>query len=60
MKEEFNQMKYQQEFNKKHYKAFKVDLKKEEMLELENLLKKFNLTKAQFLRNAIKELKTKN
>ncbi len=60
MKEKFNQIKYQQEFNKKHYKTFKVDLKKEEMLELENLLKKFNLTKAEFLRNSIKELKTKN
>lgn len=50
-------LKYIQEYNKEHYKAFKVDLKVEELEELEEMLKKKNLTKAQFLRNAIKELK---
>ena len=44
-------------YNKEHYKAFKVDLKKEELQELEELLKKENKTKAQFLRDAIKQYK---
>lgn len=55
----FNQKKYVQEYNKEHYKAFKVDLKVEELLELESILKSKGITKAQFLRNAIKALKKK-
>lgn len=55
--EQFNQQKYIQEYNKTHYKTFKVDLKVEEMDELNNLLKKHKLTKAQFLRNSIDKLK---
>ena len=55
--EQFNQQKYIQEYNKTHYKTFKVDLKVEEMDELNNLLKKHKLTKAQFLRNSINKLK---
>lgn len=50
-------MNYKVEYNKKHYKAFKVDLKIEELEELEEILKKKGLTKAQFLRNAIKVIK---
>ena len=50
-------MKYIQEYNKEHYKAFKVDLKVQELDELEALLQKKGLSKAQFLRNAIKDLK---
>ncbi len=57
--EKFNQSKYIKEYNKQHYKAFKVDLKKEELDELENLLNKKGITKAQFLRDAINELKKK-
>ena len=57
---EFNQQKYIQEYNKKHYKTFKVDLKKEEFDELNELLKEKNLTKAKFLRYAIDKLKKKN
>lgn len=57
MKEEFNQQKYKQEYAKQHYKSFLVSLKNEEIDELNKLLKKHNLTKAQFLRNAIEELK---
>lgn len=49
--------KYIQEYNKEHYRAFKVDLKKEELAELEELLKKINKTKAQFLRESIQKLK---
>lgn len=56
---EFNQQKYIQEYNKKHYKTFKVDLKKEEFDELNELLKEKNLTKAKFLRDAIEKLKKK-
>lgn len=58
--EKFNQQKYIQKYNKEHYKTFKVDLKKEEMDLLERLLKKNNLTKAQFLRNSINYLKQNN
>lgn len=55
--EQFNQQKYIQEYNKKHYKTFKVDLKVEEMDELNKLLKKHKLTKAQFLRDSIEKIK---
>ena len=58
--EKFNQFKYTQEYNKEHYKPFKVDLKKEELEQLEKLLKKKGLTKAQFLRDAIQKLKSSN
>lgn len=43
-----------QEYNKKHYRAFKVDLKIEELEELEKMLKEDNLTKANFLRTMIR------
>lgn len=54
--EQFNQPKYIQKYNKEHYKSFKVDLKKEEWEQLEKLLKEKGLTKAEFLRDAIKKL----
>lgn len=57
--EKFNQSKYIQEYNKEHYKTFKVDLKIKEFEELEKILKKAQLTKAQFLRNAIQNFKQK-
>jgi len=50
-------MTYKREYNKNHYKTFKVDLKIEELKELEEILKKKKLTKAQFLRNAINMIK---
>ena len=53
---EFNQVKYIQQYNKEHYKTFKVDLKIEEMEKLEKILKEKGMTKAQFLRDAIKKL----
>ena len=55
----YNQKEYIQQYNKEHYKTFKVDLKKEEFEELNKFLLKYNLTKAQFLRNAIDTLKCK-
>lgn len=54
---EFDQQKYIQKYNEEHYKTFKVNLKNDEMLDLEKILKENNLTKAQFLRNAIQEFK---
>lgn len=53
----FNQKEYINEYNKQHYSIFKVSLKKEEKKELNKLLKQNNLTNADFLRNAIKDLK---
>lgn len=58
MQEKFNQKEYIQKYNKDHYSTFKVDIKKEEMEELNILLEQLNLSKAQFLRNAINDLKT--
>ena len=56
---EFNQSKYIQEYNKEHYKTFKVDLKTKEFEELEMILKKAKLTKAEFLRQSIIEYKNR-
>ena len=56
-KREFNQIEYIKEYNKKHYKTFKVDLKKEEYDEAENLLKEKHLKKSEFLRKSIENLK---
>ena len=57
MEKEFNQLEYIKEYNKKHYKAFKVDLKEEELNNINKLLKENNMTKADFLRLSIKALK---
>ena len=54
---EFNQKEYIQQYQKEHYSIFKVKLKKEEKKELDELLAAVNLNQAQFLRNAIQELK---
>lgn len=59
METKFNQKKYIQQYNKDHYKTFKVDLKIEELEELNQLLKKMKLSKADFLREAIRQLKNK-
>lgn len=56
---EFNQQRYIQEYNKEHYKTFKVDLKKEEYDVLNKILEEKKITKAQFLREAIEKLKKK-
>lgn len=48
---------YRIKYNKEHYKAFKVDLKIDELEQLEVILKILNKTKAQFLREAILNLK---
>ena len=55
----FDQTKYIMAYRKKHKAQFNVDLNIEEKEELEALLKEHGLTKAQFLRSAINELKQK-
>ena len=53
----FNQNKYIQQYNKEHYKTFKVDLPKKDKEELDGMLKEDNLTKAEFLKRAIEQYK---
>ena len=55
MKKEFNKAEYISDYKKNHYKAFKVDLKNEEMESLVKALKTENVTKAEFLRRAIRK-----
>lgn len=55
----FNQSKYIQEYRKENKKQFNVDLNKEEWEELNKLLKEKGITKVQFVRNAIEELRKK-
>ena len=59
VEKKFNQKDYIKNYIKEHKRQFKVDLNINEMIELNILLDKHNLTKAQFLRNAIKELREK-
>lgn len=59
MEVKFDSKKYKMQYNKEHYRAFKVDLKKDELDELETLLNKKGISKAQFLREAINTLKKK-
>lgn len=51
--------KYDRNWQKEHKRKFACDLNIDEYLELEELLKKYNLTKVQLVRNAIAELKRK-
>lgn len=57
--EKFNQNKYIQEYRKEHKKQFNVDLNKEEWEELNKLLKQKKMTKVEFVRKGIEELKKK-
>lgn len=57
MKEKFNQSDYINEYNRTHYSEFKARLKKEEFEEINSLLKLRDLSKADFLRNAIDDYK---
>lgn len=56
MKKEFNQLEYIKNYDKKHYSRFSAKLKKEEITELNCLLKKNNLNKSDFIRQAKKIL----
>lgn len=51
--------KYDRLWQKEHKKKFACDLNIDEYFELEELLKKHNITKVQLVRNAIVELKKK-
>lgn len=55
----FNQKDYINNYQREHYSIFKVKLKKEEKKELDDLLNNANINQAQFLRNAINDLKAK-
>ncbi len=57
--EKFNQSKYIQEYRKENKKQFNVDLNKDEAEELDRLLKEKGMTKVEFVRKAIEELKKK-
>lgn len=54
---EFNQKEYIKNYNKENYSTFKVDLKKEEKEELDDLFKKLNIKKSDFLRKSIENFK---
>lgn len=54
---EFNQKEYIKNYNKENYSTFKVDLKKDEKEELDNLLKMLNIKKSDFLRKSIENFK---
>ncbi len=58
-KEKFNQKEYIINYRKTHKKQFTVDLNVDEYNILCDLLKQHNLTKVQFVRNALNELQKK-
>lgn len=58
----FNKREYDVSYKKEHKAQFKVDLNKNEKINLDLILKEYNISQADFLRNAIREfkIKTKN
>lgn len=59
MEQNFDKTKYDMELRKKTKKQFNTDLYKDEKEELDRLLKQENITKTEFIRNAITNLKEK-
>lgn len=55
--EKFNQSQYINDYRKAKKKQFNVDLNKEEFEELNKILKDKNMTKVDFVRQALKRLK---
>lgn len=55
----FDKKKYDIEYIKTHKKQFKVNLDNDLYFELCDLLKKYNITKVDFVKNAYEELKKK-
>ena len=53
----FNKEVYDREFKKKNYKQFKVDLPIKEKDDLDDMLKMYNISKSEFLKNSIKKFK---
>ena len=56
---EFNHNEYNKNYRRAHKKQFNVDLNIDEYEKINELLKKNNLTKTQFLRDAILALENK-
>lgn len=56
-KDNLNQRKYKNEWRKANKLQFRIDLNKEEKLELDKLLRSHNLTKVDFVRLSIEALK---
>lgn len=54
----FDKIKYDMDYRKKHKSQFNVDINKEEKDEIDALLKNNGITKADFLRNAIRKYKS--
>ena len=52
--EKFNKKEYDINYKKEHKAQFKVDLNKNEKIDLDLMLKKFNVSQVDFLRNAIR------
>lgn len=55
--EKFDKTKYDMDYRKVHKSQFNVDLNKDEKDELDALLKESKMSKAEFLRKAIKQLR---
>ena len=55
----FDKRKYDYEYRLEHYKEFRCYLSIDEFNELNDLIKENKLSKSDFIRNAIKELKKK-
>ena len=53
MESKFNQQEYINNFNKVKYTQFNVRLSKEEKMELDELLKKANISGAEFIKKSI-------
>lgn len=51
---------YDIKYIKEHKKRFVIDLNIEDYIKLDNELKKLNISKAEFMRNAIEEFYKKN
>lgn len=55
----FNQIKYQQQYNKEHYVQVKVELPKETKKELIDICNRQGISIRKFILNAIEEVKKK-
>lgn len=53
-KKKYNKIEYNAEYNRTHYKTFKANLKPDDYEEIEEILKKENWSKADYLRESIK------
>lgn len=56
-KENSNKIKYNIQYNKTHVRKFACDLKIDEYAEIDEFLKRHNITKVGFVRDSFKKLK---